>query len=69
MRSVLAGGGTTAPAGTAATPNAGPRSGGRGKGKSLAFAHGDVVYLWILLGLELTLTYALRAWSRDHHGG
>lgn len=69
MRSILAGGGTTAPAGTTATGNAQPRTGGRGKGKSIALAQGDVVYLWILLGLELVATYALRAWSKDHHGG
>lgn len=70
MRSVLLTGGTTAPVGTTQTANRGLRAGGRGKGASLLGPdHADVVYLWILLGLELLATYALRTWSRNHHGG
>lgn len=28
-----------------------------------------VFYLWLLLGLELLATVALRSWSSGHHGG
>ena len=70
MRSVLLNGGTTAPAGTQSAPNGGLRAGGRGAGKRLGGStHPDVYYLWILLGLELAATWALRAWSSNHHGG
>lgn len=69
MRSVLLGGGTTAPAGTQSTPGVGLRAGGRGKGSIGSAAHADAFYLWILLALELALTGFLRNWSRHHHGG
>ena len=69
MRSRLATGGTTAPAGTQSTPGGGLRAGGRGKGSVFGAAHADAYYLWILLGLELFATLLLRNWSRNHHGG
>jgi hypothetical protein len=71
VRSVLLSGGTTAPAGTQSAPGgAGLRAGGRGKGKSFGGGvHPDAFYLWVLLALELAATWALRAWSRNHHGG
>lgn len=72
MRSVLLTGGTTAPANTQATGNSGPRAGGRGRGKTGgagAGVHPDAFYLWVLVGLELVATVALRNWSRHHHGG
>ena len=69
MRSVLLNGGTTAPVGTQTTPSSGLRAGGRGKGRSLAGPQPDTFYLWLLLALELAATWALRAWSRNHHGG
>lgn len=70
MRSVLMSGGTTAPAGTQSTPGGGLRSGGRGKGKTAGGGvHPDAFYLWVLVGLELAATVALRNWSRNHHGG
>lgn len=69
MRSVLLGGGTTAPAGTQSSPGPGLRAGGRGKGSVLGAAHADAFYLWILIAFELIATLALRNWSRNHHGG
>ena len=69
MRSVLLSGGTTAPAGTTASPNGGLRAGGRGKGLFLGPAQADAFYLWTLLAIELVLTALLRQWSRNHHGG
>ena len=69
MRSVLLGGGTTAPAGTQSTPGGGLRAGGRGKGSPLGGVQSDVFYLWVLIALELLATVALRSWSRNHHGG
>jgi hypothetical protein len=70
VRSVLLNGGTTAPAGTQSTPGGGLRTGGRGKGSRFGGGpHPDAYYLWILVGLELVATWALRAWSSNHHGG
>jgi hypothetical protein len=70
MRSVLLGGGTTAPVSPSPQPGAGTRVGGRGQGKLIGGGlQPDTFYLWTLLGLELLATALLRQWSRNHHGG
>lgn len=69
MRTVLSGGGTTAPA---STPGQQGRTkvGGRGKGKrQLGPEHEDVFFLWVLLGIEVAAMWILRGWSKNHHGG
>ena len=65
-RTVTLGGGGT---GYAVAPSPAPAGQGRRITGRRPLMQGDVFYLWVLLGIEFTLTLALRHWSRNHHGG